>query len=153
MITKEITDPKLVSHLSKIEKDGMSVFIMAEGRFRGAFLNGTKLINQMKLQHNLGLLETMILGQGLLCAALMIQTMKGKEHIVLKYETDGPCRGFSVEVDSSGYVRGFLLNDSIPIEKPLESWDLTPFLGNGTVTVTRYIEGAREPQIRQQIKR
>lgn len=147
MITKEINDPKLVSHLSKIEKDGMNVFIMAEGRFRGAFLNGTKLINQMKLQHNLGLLETMILGQGLLCAALMIQTMKGKEHIVLKYETDGPCRGFSVEVDSSGYVRGFLLNDSIPLEKPLESWDLTPFLGNGTVTVTRYIEGAREPQI------
>ena len=87
MITKEITDPKLVSHLSKIEKDGMSVFIMAEGRFRGAFLNGTKLINQMKLQHNLGLLETMILGQGLLCAALMIQTMKGKEHIVLKHHT------------------------------------------------------------------
>ena len=147
MIAKEITDEKLLSHLSKIEKDAMNVFIMAEGRFRGAFFNGTKLINQMKLQHDLGLLETMILGQGLLCAALMIQTMKGKEHLVLKYETDGPCKGFSVEVDSSGYVRGFLFNDHIPLDKPLESWDLTPFLGNGTVTVTRYIEGAREPQI------
>ena len=41
MIKKEITDKVLSEHLSKIEKDGMSVFIMADGRFRGAFFNGT----------------------------------------------------------------------------------------------------------------
>ena len=140
MIKKEITDKKIIQHLSQIEKDGMSVFIMADGRFRGAFFNGTELINQMRVQHNLGILETLILGQGILCAALMIQTMKGKEHIVLRYETNGSAKGFSVEVDSTGYVRGFLLNNPIPVDKPLESWDLAPFFGDGgTLTVTRYI--------------
>ena len=148
MIKKEITDKKIIQHLSQIEKDGMSVFIMADGRFRGAFFNGTELINQMRVQHNLGILETLILGQGILCAALMIQTMKGKEHIVLRYETNGSAKGFSVEVDSTGYVRGFLLNNPIPVDKPLESWDLAPFFGDGgTLTVTRYIEGGKEPQI------
>lgn len=147
MIKQEITDKKTLEHLANIEKDGMSVFIMADGRFRGAFFNGTELINQMRVQHNLGILETMVLGQGILCAAMMIQTMKGKEHIVFKYETDGDAKGFSVEVDSTGYVRGYLLNNPIPIDKPLESWDLAPFFGNGgTVTITRYIEGAKEPQ-------
>lgn len=148
MIKKEITDKKIIQHLSQIEKDGMSVFIMADGRFRGAFFNGTELINQMRVQHNLGILETLILGQGILCAALMIQTMKGKEHIVLRYETNGSAKGFSVEVDSTGYVRGFLLNNPIPVDKPLESWDLAPFFGDGgTLTVNRYIEGGKEPQI------
>lgn len=148
MIKKEITDSKTLEHLSQIEKDGMSVFIMADGRFRGAFFNGTKLINQMRVQHNLGILETLVLGQGILCAALLIQTMKGKEHIVFRYETNGDAKGFSVEVDSTGYVRGFLLNNPIPVKKELDSWDLTPFFGDGgTVTITRLIEGAKEPQI------
>lgn len=146
MIKKEITDKVLSEHLSKIEKDGMSVFIMADGRFRGAFFNGTELINQMRIQHNLGLLETMLLGQGILCAALMIPTMKGKEHLVFRYDTNGSARGFSVEADSTGYVRGFILNDHIPVEKPLDSWDLSAFLGDGTVSVSRLKEGAREPQ-------
>lgn len=147
MIKKEIEDKKLLEHLASIEKDGMSVFVMADGRFRGAFFNGTELVNQMRVQHNLGILETLILGHGILCAALMIQTMKGKEHIIFRYDTNGSARGFSVEVDSTGYVRGFILNENIPIEKPLESWDLSPFLGEGTITITRYIEGAKEPQI------
>lgn len=148
MIKKEISDIKIIDQLGQIEKDGMSVFIMADGRFRGAFFNGTELINQMRVQHDLGILETLVLGQGILCAAMMIQTMKGKEHIIFRYETNGLCKGFSVEVDSTGYVRGYLLNNPIPVDKPLESWDLAPFFGdNGTVTITRFIEGAREPQI------
>lgn len=148
MIKKEIEDKELLSQLSQIDKDGMSVFIMADGRFRGAFFNGTKLINEMRAQHNLGILETMVLGQGILCAALMIQTMKGKEHLTFRYETNGKARGFSVEVDSTGYVRGFLLNDNIPIDKPLESWDLAPFFGDGgTLTVSRFPEGAKEPMV------
>lgn len=146
MIWKEITDPVLTEHLSKIEQDGMSVFIMADGRFRGALFNGTQMVNQMRVQHNLGILETLLLGQGMLCAALMIQTMKGKEHLVFRYDTNGSARGFSVEADSTGYVRGFILNERIPVEKPLDSWDLSPFLGEGTVTVSRYTEGAKEPQ-------
>lgn len=148
MIKKEIEDKELLSKLSQIDKDGMSVFIMADGRFRGAFFNGTKLINEMRVQHNLGILETMVLGQGILCAALMIQTMKGKEHLTFRYETNGKARGFSVEVDSTGYVRGYLLNDNIPIDKPLESWDLSPFFGDGgTLTVSRFPEGAKEPMV------
>ena len=84
MIKKEIEDKKLLEHLASIEKDGMSVFVMADGRFRGAFFNGIELVNQMRVQHNLGILETLILGHGILCAALMFQTMKGKEHIIFR---------------------------------------------------------------------
>ena len=146
MIKKTIEDKELLEHLGRIHKDKMTMFVMAGGRFRGAFFNGTQLVNQMRIQHNLGILETMILGQAMLCAALLIPTMKGREHLTFRYDTNGPAAGFSVEADSTGYVRGFLLQDKIPIEKPLENWDLSPFLGAGTLTISRIGEGMKEPQ-------
>nr|WP_230978055.1 Hsp33 family molecular chaperone HslO [Treponema vincentii] len=76
--------------------------------------------------------------------------MKGRETLQLRYETDGPATGFSVEADSRGFVRGYLLQNPIPIDAPLESWDLAPFFGNGTLSVTRFPEAdhaaGREPQ-------
>ena len=101
----------------------------------------------MRAQHKTGILETMVLGQASLCAALMMPTMKGQEHISWRYECDGPAKGFSVEADSTGYVRGYLFEDHIPIEKPLENWDLAPFLGNGTMTVTKSHPGDKAPQV------
>ena len=146
MIKAEITDKELVKHLDSIQKDDMSIFVMADGRIRGALFNGTHFVNQMKVQQNLGILETMILGQAALCGALMIPMMKGKEHSVWKYNVDGPAAGFSIEADSSGYVRGFLLNNNIPIEKPLENWDLRSFLGTGTMPISRVHDNDKIPQ-------
>lgn len=141
-----INDKELLEQLDKIHKDEMTIFVMADGQFRGAFFNGTRLVNQMRAQHNLGILETMILGQAMLCAALLIPTMKGREHITFRYDTMGPAAGFSVEADSSGYVRGYLFQNRIPIDKPLENWDLSPFFGNGTVTISRIGEGMKQAQ-------
>ncbi len=146
MIKEEITDPKVKEQLSKIEKDGLTMFVMADGRIRGAFLGGTALVNQMRAQQKTGILETYVLGQACLSSALLIPTMKGREHLTFRYETSGAAKGFCVEADSTGYVRGFLLQDTIPIEKPLESWDLSPFFGDGTVSISRIGEGMRSAQ-------
>lgn len=145
MNKKTNTDLELEEKLNNIEQDSMSVFVMADGRLRGALFNGTRFVNTMRLQHDLGILETMVLGQACLCGALLIPTMKGKGRTLFRYDTNGPAAGFSVEADSTGYVRGYLLQNAIPIEKPLESWDLAPFLGDGTVTVTRINEGDKAP--------
>lgn len=121
-----------------IETNEMSVFITKDGLFRGALFNGTKLVNQMRAQHHLGILETLLLGQACLCASLLIQTMKGQEHIQFKYETDGPACGFCVESDSTGNVRGYLLKNPIPVQNELTSWDLEPFLGEGYLSIRRF---------------
>jgi molecular chaperone Hsp33 len=146
MIKAEISGTELINYLSSIENDGMTLFSLENGLYRGAFYNGTHMVNQMRANHRLGILETMVLGQAELCAALLIPLMKGREHITFRYETDGAAKGFSVEADSTGYVRGYLLQDTIPVEKPLEDWDLAPFFGNGTVTVSRMSGGMRQPQ-------
>ncbi len=145
MIKAQINDTELLNHINSIEKDGMSVFVMADGRFRGALFHGTSFVNQLRANHNLGILETMVLGQAALCGALMIPTIKGRGRVGLRYDTNGPAAGFSIEADSAGSVRGYLLQNPIPIEKELTSWDLSPFFGPGTLTVSRITEGSKVP--------
>lgn len=143
----EIQDKDLLNKINGLEKDEMAVFVMADGRVRGALFHGSRFINQMRVQHNCGILETMVLGQGCLCGALMLPLMKGRERLSWKYEVNGPAEGFSVDVDSTGAVRAYLFNEHIPVEKPLESWDLSPFLGEGTVSISTMMEHDKEPHI------
>ena len=147
MIKAQIQDEELRTHLQQLPKDDMVVFVMADGRARGALFHGTHFVNQMRAQHNTGILETMVLGQASLCGALLLPTLKGKEHVTWRYEVDGPAQGFSVEVDSTGYIRGYLFTDNIPVEKPLENWDLSPFLGTGTMSMSTLFEGDKNPYV------
>lgn len=145
MIQQPVSDPQLVEHLSRLHPDGMTIFLLAGGAVRGAFFHGTRFVNTMRAQHDLGVLETMVLGQASLCAALLIPTMKGRDRVTFRYDTRGPAAGFSVEAASEGSVRGYLFQDPIPVSAPPESWDLAPFFGDGTLSLIRHPEGNREP--------
>lgn len=146
MIKAEIKDKELNDYLATLEADKLHIFTMAEGRVRGALFHGTRFVNQMRAQHNLGILETYILGQASLCGALTIPMMKDMEHTAIKFEGSGPAEGFSVEADSAGYVRGYLFNEAIPVTKALEDWNLLPFLGTGTLTFSRVHKDDKYPQ-------
>lgn len=146
MIKKEIEDKELNEFLQTLEEDKLRIFTMAEGRVRGALFHGTRFVNQLRAQHNLGILETYILGQASLCGALTIPMMKDMEHTAIKFEGNGPAQGYSVEASSTGFVRSFLFNEHIQLDKPLESWDLNPFLGQGTITFSRIHKDDKYPQ-------
>lgn len=146
MIKAQI-DKELDKYLQTLEEDKLRIFTMADGRVRGALFHGTRFVNQIRAQHKLGILETYILGQASLCAALTIPMMKDKEHLAIKFEGDGPAQGYCIEADSTGYVRGYLFNENIALEKPLESWDLKPFLGGGTFSFSRAHKDDKLPQM------
>ena len=146
MIKAEIQDKDLLEHLNSLEEDKLRIFTMAEGRVRGALFHGTRFINQLRAQHNLGILETYILGQAALCSALTIPMMKDMEHNNIRFEGTGSADGYCVEADSTGYVRGYLFNEQIPLTKPLENWDLKPFLGAGNITFSRVHKDDKYPQ-------
>lgn len=147
MIKAEIEDKDLKQKIESLPKDEMTIFVLSDGRARGAIFHGTRFVNQMRAQHKTGILETMVLGQASLCGAMLLPTLKGREHLTWRYEIDGPAQGFSVETDTSGYVRSYLFNDHIPVEKPLENWDLEPFLGEGTMTISTLFEGDKTPYV------
>ena len=146
MIKAEINDIELKNHLDALEADKMRMFMLADGRVRGALFHGSRFVNQIRAQHKLGILETYILGQASMCAALTIPMMKDMEHTVIKYEGSGPADGYSVEADSTGYVRGYLYNDKIPVKQALDNWNLSPFLGPGNITFSRIHKDDKYPQ-------
>ena len=146
MIKAEINDIELKNHLDSLEADKMRMFMMADGRVRGALFHGSRFVNQIRAQHKLGILETYILGQASMCAALTIPMMKDMEHTVIKYEGSGPADGYSIEADYTGYVRGYLYNDKIPVKQALDNWNLSPFLGPGNITFSRIHKDDKYPQ-------
>ena len=145
MIKQAITDKFINSHLATIEADKIDIFLLNNGTVRGALLHGTKMINQMRINHNLGILETLTLGQSYIGAGLMTSMVKGNDRISFAIECGGPIKGLSVEAGADGDVRGYLFANPIPITKPVESFDLSPFFGPGFLSVTKHLESSKQP--------
>ena len=126
-------------------KDRLHKFLLADGAVRGAIINGTRMVNEMRANHELGILETLVLGRAYLGAGLMASDLKSNDRISIKFECSGPIKGLVVEANAFGEVRGFLKQVPIPIDKPMESFNLSPFFGAGFLAVTKYLEDAKQP--------
>lgn len=145
MNLRKIENPTLIGKLDNVMSDGIDILLLARGRFRAAILHGTRLVNQMRANHELGVLETLILGHAYMGSALMATSLKGSDRIGIHVSCRGPVGGLHVECTARGQVRGYLNNSQIPIDTPLESFDTSPFFGDGLLTVSRHIESARQP--------
>ncbi len=145
MKKKKLYGDSLKEQLQASARDRLHNFIMADGTVRGVILNGTRMINEMRANHELGILETLVLGRVYLGAVLMSADLKGNDRIGIKIDCSGPIKGLSVEANAFGEVRGYLKNVPIPIKKPMEDFDLSPFFGAGFLSVTRYLEDAKQP--------
>jgi len=145
MIKKKIYGNNLKEQLVASARDRVYNFTLADGTVRGAIINGTRMVNEMRSNHELGILETMVLGRAYLGAGLMSANLKGRDRICLQIECSGPIKGLVVEANAFGEVRGYIKNVAIPVEKQLDSFDLSPFFGAGVLSVIRHLEGAKQP--------
>ena len=145
MIKAELAGESLKERLLASAKDRIYKFLLADGDVRGAILHGTRMVNEMRANHELGILETLVLGRAYLGAGLMSANLKGTDAISIKIECSGPIKGLTVESNAFGEVRGFLKNVPIPIDKPMEDFSLSPFFGAGFLSVIRMIEDAKQP--------
>lgn len=144
MILPIIDDPVQKRRLDGLAPDGISVFMLEGDSIRGALVSGTRMVSLMRVAHGLGVLETMVLGQAYIAAALLSATIKGEDRIAIHVEGQSS-RGYSVECTASGTVRGRLFSvpfdlDAVP--NALEAGDL---VGPGKISLTRYQAGRTEP--------
>lgn len=126
-------------------RDRIATFLLAAGEVRGAILNGTRMVNEMRANHELGILETLVLGRAYLGIALMAAGLKGSDRVAMQIACSGPIRGLSVEANAFGEVRGYLKQVPIPIDKPLDDFDLSRFFGAGLLSVTKTLQDAKQP--------
>ncbi len=145
MIKREISDSTLTAHLSSLPPDGREVFLLHRGQIRLTAIAATGLINQMRANHETGLLETYVLGQAYLAGGLLASTVKENDRVQLNIECGGPIGGVYTEAWANGGVRGYLKHNPIPLEKPLESLNLNELYGPGFLTITKILEGRKSP--------
>jgi molecular chaperone Hsp33 len=140
-----VDDPSLVDHYGFVSPDGIDVFLLEGGLLRGSLLHGTRLVNQMRANHGLGVMETLILGHAYMAAGLLTAMMKGEDRIAIALQCTGPAAGLSVESSAGGAIRGYLRRNPIPILEPPRSLDTAPFIRGGVLSVTKYLHGSKSP--------
>lgn len=145
MEKKQITDTGLLEHLAALPGDNREVYLLENGNVRVTGIQGTHMINQMRVNHGLGILESLVLGQAYVASGLLSATVKGNDRVLLTIECGGPIGGVYTEAMANGNVRGYLKNVPIPLEKPLEDNNLTFLYGPGFITITKMIEGSSQP--------
>ena len=83
-------------------KDRLYNFLLADGAIRGVIIHGTRMVNEMRANHELGILETLVLGRAYLGAALMSADLKSDDRISIKFDCSGPIKGLVVEANAFG---------------------------------------------------
>jgi len=119
------------------------IFTLKKGTFRGQIIHAPRLVREMAINHELGPLETLILGQAYLGVLIMAANLKDEGRIQLSLDCDGPLGGLSVEADRHGAVRGYLKNNPISADSSIS--EMADLIGNGTMTVTRLDENMKAP--------
>ncbi len=145
MKKKKIFGDTFKEQLKAASRDRLLHFTLFDGTVRGSVLHATKLVNEMRANHELGILETLVLGHAYIGALLISSSLKGNDSIAIRIDCSGPVKGLDVEANSFGEVRGYLFQNPIPIARPPESFDMRPFIVDGRMTITRFLEKAKHP--------
>ncbi len=145
MIKKDVFNGDVKAQLKAAANDRLHRFMMADGMMRGAVVNGTRMVKEMQANHELGGMETLVLGQAYIAAALLTANLKAKDRISIHIQCSGPIKGLDVESNVFGEVRGCLKNNTFSLETVSTDGGLSTFFGAGFLTVTKYLEEARKP--------
>ena len=145
MIKKDIFGNGTKEKLKAAQNDRLYSFLLSNGSIRGAIVKSTRMINEMRANHELGIVETLLLGHTYIAAALLTSNLKGNDRLSIGIKCSGPVKGIDVESNAFGEVRGFLKNSHIDIKNPEKVKSLSQFFGAGFLTVTKYLEDAKNP--------
>lgn len=145
MIKKKLCGGNAKEQFKIAAEDRLYHFVLESGAIRGVILKGAKMVYEMQANHELGVIETLALGHAYIGSALMAAHLKGNDRIKVQIDCSGPMKGLVVEANAFGEVRGYLKQVPIPVEAPLDDFTLSPFIGAGFLTVTKYLEEAKNP--------
>lgn len=135
----------LEARLRAHRRDQLYQFLLDYGGIRGAVLHATRMVGEMRANHRLGPLETLVLGQAYVAAGLMTVNLKSPESLTIKVDCSGPIGGLTVDGNAFGEVRGYLAQDPIPVAAERGVPRLQDLFGTGTLAVTKHLGDGGRP--------
>ncbi|NWH05631.1 Hsp33 family molecular chaperone HslO [Desulfobacter latus] len=141
MIKKDIFNHDVKARFQASAKERLYRFLMADDQIKGVVVHATRMIKEMQANHDLGPLETLVLGQAYIAATLMSAPLKGRDKIAMNIQCSGPIKGLDVKANAFGEICGYLKANPIQVKNPQKIKRLSTLYGAGFLSVTRYISG------------
>lgn len=127
-------------------KDRLIKGINPDGEFKISVVKTTDVVQKARENHNLSLLNTVLLGRTLTAAMLLASELKGEERIKVRLEGNGPVGMLVAEANRVGEMRGYSQNPSAEMDYTDQSISIGDGLGLGLLTVSKTLYNEAEPR-------
>ncbi|MEX0720110.1 MAG: Hsp33 family molecular chaperone HslO [Balneolaceae bacterium] len=128
-------------------KDRLLKGITADGNFKISVVKTTEVVKTAKANHNLSLLNTVILGRALTAVMLMASELKGEERIQLRMDGNGPIGFVVAEANQVGEIRGYVQNPEVELDYSEAGTELGDGIGLGILTFSKILYNEAEPRV------
>ena len=128
------------------QKDRIIKGITEDGNFKISVVKTTEVVKTAKENHDLSLLNTMILGRALTGVMLLASELKGEERVQLRVDGNGPIGFLIAEANSLGEIRGYVQNPNAELDYSNEHVKLEDGLGLGLLTFSKILYNEAEPR-------
>ncbi|MEX0608068.1 MAG: Hsp33 family molecular chaperone HslO [Balneolaceae bacterium] len=127
-------------------KDRLIKGITTDGNFKISVVKTTEVVKTAKQNHDLSLLNTVILGRALTAVMLMASELKGEERIQLRMDGNGPIGFLIAEANQVGEIRGYVQNPAAELDYSEKETELGNGLGLGILTFSKILYNQAEPR-------
>lgn len=129
-----------------IFKDRLIKGIHTGGQFKISVVKTTEVVQTAKDNHQLSLLNTVLLGRTLTAAMLLASELKGEERIQVRLEGSGPSGLLVAEANRVGEIRGYVQNPSAELDYSDSDVSVGDGIGIGVLTVSKALYNEAEPR-------
>lgn len=127
-------------------KDRLIKGITTDGHFKISVVKTTKVVKTAKDNHQLSLLNTVILGKALTATMLLASELKGEERIQLRMDGNGPIGFLVAEANAVGEIRGYVQNPAAELDYSDSDTELGDGIGLGVLTFSKVLYNEAEPR-------
>lgn len=127
-------------------KDRLIKGIEAEGRFKISVVKTTDVVQAARENHNLSIINTVLLGRTLTAAMLLASELKGEERIKIRLEGNGPVGMIIAEANRAGEIRGYVQNHDAELDYSDPDASIGDGIGIGLLVVSKTLYNEAEPR-------
>lgn len=127
-------------------KDRLIKGIHQNGQFKISVVKTTDVIRTARKNHNLSLLNTVLVGRTLTAAMLMASELKGEERIQVRLEGNGPIGLIVGEANRAGEIRGYSQNPGFELDYSDSEVSMRDAIGLGVLTISKTLYNEAEPR-------
>jgi molecular chaperone Hsp33 len=129
-----------------IFKDRLIKGIHTDGQFKISVVKTTDVVQTARENHQLSLLNTVLLGRTLTAAMLLASELKGEERIQVRLEGSGPAGMIVAEANRVGEIRGYVQNPAAELDYTDQEVSIGDGIGLGILTVSKTLYNEAEPR-------